>query len=122
MTDFVKNETSKKTLKTSYIPDLFSAPLHELLPSGIRTRLQLGLQDFGKKMKGYFTQEAQIIGTESRTSSPLRIPRDRKTYMNHEIEGLFPAGEGAGYAGGIISAAMDGQNVARAIAAFYKEE
>lgn len=119
VTDFANNKTSSKTLKTSYIPDLFSAPLHELLPAGIRNRLQLGLQDFGKKMKGYFTSNAQIIGTESRTSSPLRIPRDRKTYMHHEIEGLFPAGEGAGYAGGIISAAMDGQNVAKAVAAFY---
>ena len=122
MTDFVKGETSKKTLKTSYIPDLFTAPLHELLPSGIRARLQRGFQDFGKKMKGYFTENAQIIGTESRTSSPLRIPRDRKTYMHHVIEGFFPAGEGAGYAGGIISAAMDGQNVAKAVAAFYTEK
>lgn len=120
VTDFANNKLSSKTLKTSYIPDLFAAPLHELLPAGIRNRLQLGLQDFGKKMKGYFTSNAQIIGTESRTSSPLRIPRDRTTYMHREIEGLFPAGEGAGYAGGIISAAMDGQNVARAVATFYE--
>ena len=118
VTDFVENRISKKTLKTSYIPGVFSAPMHELLPSGIRYRLQEGLQEFGKKMKGYFTNQAQIIGTESRTSSPIRIPRDRQTYMHHEVEGFFPAGEGAGYAGGILSAAMDGQNVARAVAEF----
>lgn len=122
LTDFVKNKTSSETLSTSYIPGLFSAPMHELLPSGIRARLQHGLQEFGKKMKGYFTSNAQIIGTESRTSSPVKIPRNRETYMHESVEGLFPCGEGAGYAGGIISAAMDGQNVAKAVARFYGKE
>ena len=69
-------------------------------------------------MNGYFTNEAIVVGTESRTSSPIRIPRDRNTYMHPDVAGLFPSGEGAGFAGGIISAAMDGQNVARAIAAY----
>ena len=76
------------------------------------------MKAFGKQMKGYFTEEANVIGTESRTSSPLRIPRNKETYMHEDIFGLFPCGEGAGYAGGIISAAMDGQNVARAVARF----
>ena len=70
-------------------------------------------------MRGYYTNEANVIGTESRTSSPVRIPRNRITYMHEQVEGLFPCGEGAGYAGGIISAAMDGQNVAKAVARFY---
>ncbi|MDV7391456.1 hypothetical protein RZS08_08895, partial [Arthrospira platensis SPKY1] len=70
------------------------------------------------KMRGYYTEEANVIATESRTSSPIRIPRDSATFMHQETVGLFPAGEGAGYAGGIISAAMDGQNVARAVARF----
>lgn len=119
LTDFVNGKISKNLPPTSYIPGLFAAPLHELLPKGIYERLQEGVQQFGKQMKGYFTQEANVIGTESRTSSPIRIPRNRATYMHTSVEGLFPCGEGAGYAGGIISAAMDGQNVARAVARFY---
>ena len=104
---------------TSYIPGIYPAPLHQLLPLFIYQHLQKGVQDFGRKMKGYFTKEAVVIGTESRTSSPIRIPRNRETYMHEEVTGLFPCGEGAGYAGGIISAALDGQNVARAIHRFY---
>jgi hypothetical protein len=95
---------------------LYAAPLHDWLPPLIYERLRKGVQDFGQKMKGYFTQEAQVIGTESRTSSPVRIPRNSTTFMHDQLEGLFPCGEGAGYAGGIISAAMDGQNVAKAVA------
>ena len=121
MTDFVKNKNSSRTLKSSYIPGVFSAPMHELLPEGIKYRLQTGLEQFGKKMRGYFTSEAQIIGTESRTSSPIKIPRDRETFMHFDVEGLFPCGEGAGYAGGIISAAMDGQNVAKAVNRFFEK-
>ena len=79
-----------------------------------------GLKDFGKKMKGYFTEEANVIGTESRTSSPIRIPRDKETLMHNDAKGLFPCGEGAGYAGGIVSAAMDGQKVANAVKRFLK--
>ena len=89
--------------------------MHDLLPKSIYQRLRQGVQDFGRKMRGYYTQEANVIGTESRTSSPLRIPRNRETYMHEDVEGLFPCGEGAGYAGGILSAAMDGANVARAV-------
>jgi len=116
--DFVAGRLSADLPGCSYIPGLYPAPLHELLPAFLYRRLQRGVQDFGRKMKGYYTEEAVVIGTESRTSAPVRIPRDRQTYMHQQIKGLFPAGEGAGYAGGIISAAMDGQNVARAVANF----
>jgi hypothetical protein len=105
---------------SSYIPGLYAAPLHDLLPNAIAARLREAVQIFGQKMKGYYTEEANVIGTESRTSSPVRIPRDKETYMHQEVRGLFPAGEGAGYAGGIISAAMDGQNVARAVKRFLQ--
>jgi uncharacterized FAD-dependent dehydrogenase len=118
LTDFVKAQLSKDLAGTSYIPGLLSAPLHQLLPPAIYQRLQQGVQVFGRKMKGYFTAEANVIATESRTSSPVRIPRDSGSYMHQEVEGLFPSGEGAGYAGGIISAAVDGQNVAKAVARF----
>ncbi len=120
ITDFVKGRLSKDLPKTSYIPGVYSARMDQLLPPGIAKSLQTGLRAFGRKMKGYFTHEAQIVGTESRTSSPIRIPRNHKSCMHEELLGLFPCGEGAGYAGGIVSAAMDGQRVARAIAAFYK--
>ena len=120
LTDFVKGQTSKSLPDSSYIPGLYPAPLHELLPASIYQRLREGVQEFGRKMKGYYTEEANVIGTESRTSAPVRIPRDRQTYMHQQLPGLFPAGEGAGYAGGIISAAMDGQNVARAVARLLK--
>ena len=119
LTDFSRQKPSANLAETSYIPGLFSAPLYDLLPPSIYQRLQRGVRVFGKKMKGYYTAEANVIGTESRTSSPLRIPRDGQTLMHEEVAGLFPCGEGAGYAGGIISAAMDGQNVARAVARFY---
>ena len=122
LTDFVNKRLSKDLPKSSYIPGLQSAPLHELLPETIYERLSLGVQEFGRKMKGYYTEEANVIGTESRTSSPLRIPRNKLTYMHEDMEGLFPCGEGAGFAGGIISAAMDGQNVANAVAKYLEEK
>ena len=115
MTDFTKNRLSNSLNDTSYIPGLHSTKVSELLPKFISRRLQDGMRTFGKKMKGYYTETANIIGTESRTSSPVRIPRNRQTYMHEEVLGLFPCGEGAGYAGGILSAAMDGQNVAKAV-------
>ncbi|MBK8490253.1 MAG: FAD-dependent monooxygenase [Saprospirales bacterium] len=118
MTDFVAGKLSASLPPTSYIPGLLPAPLHELLPKGIYLRLAKGMEEFGRSMKGYFTEEANVIATESRTSSPVRIPRGKDNYMHVEVAGLFPAGEGAGYAGGIISAAMDGQNVAQAVARF----
>ncbi len=115
--DFVNRKVSGNLPDTSYIPGLHAAPLHTLLPPGIYDKLRQGVTAFGRKMKGYYTEEANVIGTESRTSSPVRIPRDRRTYQHPEAASLFPCGEGAGYAGGILSAAMDGQNVARAVAA-----
>jgi uncharacterized FAD-dependent dehydrogenase len=115
LTDFAEGRLSKDLPAGSYIPGLTPAPLHELLPAFIYQRLQQGVQDFGRKMRGYYTSEANVIGTESRTSSPVRIPRRPDTLMHDEVAGLFPCGEGAGFAGGIISAAMDGQNVARAV-------
>jgi len=120
MTDFVEGKVSKTLSGTSYIPGLHSAAMHELLPKEIYEVLRKGLMHFGKSMRGYMTEEANVIGTESRTSSPVRIPRDPKTLMNEQIKGFFPSGEGAGYAGGIISAAIDGQRVANQIAEFLK--
>ncbi len=120
MTDFVKDRISKDLPSTSYIPGIHEAPVHRLLPAFISRKLQKGMLYFGKKLRGYFTEEANVIGTESRTSSPIRIPRKKETLMHEDMPGLFPCGEGAGYAGGIISAAMDGQNVARAVKRFLE--
>jgi len=106
LTDFVEGNLSSTLNETSYQPGLKSSPLHSLLPKLIGSRLRKGFDAFGKKMHGYYTAEANIIGVESRTSSPVNIPR--KDNLEHpQIEGLFPCGEGGGYAGGIISAAMD---------------
>jgi len=116
VTDFVQGIQSSTLPGTSYIPGLTSAPLHDLLPSFITKNLKEALLIFNKKMKGYYTEEAQIVSPESRTSSPIKIPRDKETLMHIEIERLFPCGEGAGYAGGIISAAIDGENCAESIA------
>lgn len=111
LTDFVEGHLSNSLNESSYQPGLKSAPMHSLLPKLIGSRLRKGFEAFGQKMKGYYTQEANIIGVESRTSSPVNIPRNEK--LEHpQIEGLFPCGEGGGYAGGIISAAMDGERCA----------
>ncbi|MEO8448092.1 MAG: FAD-dependent protein, partial [bacterium] len=118
MTDFVKGKVSKDLSGTSYIPGIYSSSLDRLLPAEISERIKVALIEFGKKMRGYFTEEGILIGLESRTSSPVRIPRDKISYQHPEIKNLFPCGEGAGYAGGIISAALDGQNTARAITDF----
>ncbi len=120
LTDFAAGKISSDLSGSSYIPGLYPAPLFELMPMPIVQRLQVGVKTFGRKMKGYFTKEANVIGTESRTSSPIRIPRNKTTYMHDEVVGLFPCGEGAGYAGGILSAAMDGQNVAKAVCVYYE--
>jgi uncharacterized protein len=119
LTDFVNRKFSKDLRDTSYIPGLFSAPMHDLLPPSVYTRLRAGVLQFGKMMKGYFTENANVIGTESRTSAPVRIPRHSETLMHEGVAGLFPCGEGGGFAGGIISAAMDGQNVAKAVSRYY---
>jgi uncharacterized protein len=121
ITDFVKGNTSQSLPKSSYIPGTISLPLHELLPKNIVNGLQKSLSIFENKMRGYFTEEAQILAAETRTSSPIRVPRDNETFMHVEIQGLFPSGEGAGYAGGIVSAAIDGENCAYAIAKFIAE-
>lgn len=113
--DFVNNKLSPTLPDSSYQPGLKSAPLHTLLPEAIGKRLQLGFQEFGKKMRGYMSNEAVIVGVESRTSSPIRIPRNIETLQHPQIKGLYPCGEGAGYAGGIVSAAIDGQKCAKAI-------
>ena len=113
--DFVNGIVSPDLNETSYIPGLISAPLHKILPSFVYKRLRQGLIDIDKKMRGYKTNKANIIGVESRTSAPIKIPRDAETFCHPEIKGLYPCGEGAGFAGGIVSAAMDGQNVVKAI-------
>lgn len=115
MADFISNKLSPKLNSTSYQPGIISTPLHELLPDSITQNLQGGFQSFGKKMKGYLSNEANILGVESRTSSPVSIPRDRETLQHIKIKNLYPCGEGAGYAGGIISAAIDGERCALAI-------
>ncbi len=122
LVDFIKRKVSFDLPETSYIPGIFSAPLHELLPAWIYERLKYGIIGFDHKMKGYLHPEAVVLATESRTSSPVRIPRHVNNGMHIEVEGLFPCGEGAGYAGGIVSAAMDGQASARAVAQWIKEK
>ncbi|HLV38725.1 NAD(P)/FAD-dependent oxidoreductase [Xanthomarina sp.] len=113
LTDFVEGKLSANLNETSYQPGLQSAPLHSLLPKLIGGSLRQGFKAFGEKMHGYYTAEANVVGVESRTSSPISIPRNEN--LEHpEIEGLFPCGEGAGYAGGIVSAAMDGERCAEA--------
>lgn len=113
--DFVAGKLSAKLPKTSYIPGIYSAPVHELLPPIVADSLRKGLPLLGRKFKGFDSNEAKVLAVESRTSSPVRIPRDRETLEHVGIKGFFPCGEGAGYAGGIISAAMDGEKVAQAI-------
>lgn len=113
LTDFVEGRLSNDLNLTSYQPGLKSAPLHSLLPKIIGGRLRKGFAAFGQKMHGFYTKEANVVGVESRTSSPVNIPR--KENLEHpQIEGLFPCGEGGGYAGGIVSAAMDGERCAEA--------
>lgn len=121
LTDFLHGRLSANLPETSYIPGIYSAPLHELLPSWIARSLQRGAEQFNQKMPGYLTSEAVVIGTESRTSSPIRIPRDPITRMHPYVTGFYPVGEGAGYAGGILSAAMDGQNSAIAVAGWLRD-
>lgn len=122
LVDFVNNKLSENIPDTSYQPGVKSAPLHQLLPADIGKPLQIAFKEFGKKMparlggKGYYTNEAVVVGVESRTSSPVRIPRDKETLQHPQIKGLYPCAEGAGYAGGIVSAAIDGEKCAEQIA------
>jgi len=116
MVDFVENRLSTTLPQNSYLPGTKSTMLNEILPGWINERLRKALPAFGRKMKGYYTNEAILVGVESRTSSPVKIPRDKETLQHPDVKGLFPCGEGAGYAGGIISAAIDGINCALAVA------
>lgn len=116
MTDFVKGKVSDTLPENSYIPGVKSVDLRDVLPAAVHTRLGEAFKAFGKKIRGYYTEDAILVATESRTSSPVRIPRDATSLMHPQITGLYPCGEGAGYAGGIVSAAMDGERVAEAIA------
>jgi len=116
MADFYDRKASATLPANSYLPGLRSIALTEVLPDLIEERLRVALKAFGHKMKGYFTNEAVVVATESRTSSPVRIPRDTSTLAHPQAENLYPCGEGAGYAGGIVSAAMDGEKVATIIA------
>lgn len=112
MTDFINKKLSSTLPDCSYQPGIKSVPLHEMLPYDISFRLKEGIKAFGQKMKGYLTEEAVLVGVESRTSSPVRIPRNNETLQHPQVQGLYPCGEGAGYAGGIISAAIDGERCA----------
>jgi uncharacterized FAD-dependent dehydrogenase len=114
--DFCSNKVSANLPDASYLPGLHSAPLNEVLPHFVHRTLQEGFKAFGKKMKGYYTNDAVVVATESRTSSPVRIPRDADRLYHPQIKNLYPCAEGAGYAGGIVSAAMDGQKLAQQIA------
>jgi hypothetical protein len=116
MADFIAGRLSTDLPDTSYAPGIHSSRIDQLLPKPISRRLQEGFKDFGKKYRGFVTNEACLIGAETRTSSPLRIPRDAERLQHITIKGLFPCGEGAGYAGGIVSAAIDGERCAQAVA------
>jgi len=119
MTDFTNNKISASLPACSYVPGLTSATVAEVFPSALAKILQKGFPELGKKMKGYYTREAVIVATESRTSSPVRIPRDPEMLSHPQLKNLFPCGEGAGYAGGIMSAAMDGERVAAMITRIF---
>lgn len=116
MTDFATGKLSATLPDCSYLPGLKSCPLGDVLPKEVADALQKAVVTFGKKMKGYYTEEAVLVATESRTSSPVRIPRDRETLQHTQVRGLYPCAEGAGYAGGIVSAAIDGERCAEACA------
>jgi uncharacterized protein len=114
--DFCEGKVSASLPGSSYIPGLHSLPVHGILPQFVSARLRKAFRVFGTSMKGYYTNDAIVTAVESRTSTPVKIPRDASTLEHPEIRGLYPCGEGAGFAGGIVSAAMDGERVARTIA------
>ena len=121
MTDFVASRPSRDLPPTSYAPGIHPARIDRLLPKGIARRLQKGFEEFGRKQRGFLTDKAVLIGDETRTSSPVRVPRDGETMVHITLTGLYPCGEGAGYAGGIVSAANDGERCAEAAAATLKK-
>ena len=116
VTDFLAGKDSLDLPKTSYFPGIIPSRIDQIMPEWITNRLRRGLDIFGKQMRGYITEECNLIGFETRTSSPIRIPRDKWTFQHPEISGLYPCGEGAGFAGGIVSAALDGMRCAEAAA------
>jgi len=120
LVDFVASRASSSLPPCSYPPGVVASPLHQWLPEPIRRRLQAGFKAFGTSIKGFLTNDAVVVGVESRTSSPVRIPRDSRTLQHASLPGLFPSGEGAGYAGGIVSCAVDGERVGAAVAGFLK--
>ena len=122
MADFVNNRLSYDLPKSSYAPGIISSPLHFWMPSFVSKRLQEGFKTFGKNAHGFLTNEATLIAMETRTSSPVRIVRDRETLMHVRIQGLFPCGEGAGYAGGIVSAGVDGERCAEMCVEYLKQQ
>lgn len=122
MTDFVASRPSTSLPSTSYAPGIHPARIDKLLPKSIASRLQKGFEEFGRKQKGFLTSEATLIGDETRTSAPVRVPRDPQTLVSESIPGLYPCGEGAGYAGGIVSAAIDGERCAEALHQRLRQE
>ena len=120
VSDFVAGRASGSLPACSYVPGIVPSRLDEWMPSFMSSRLREAIRVFDKRMHGYLTSEAVVVGVESRTSTPVRVPRDKQSLMHPEVEGLFPAGEGAGYAGGIISAALDGERIAEAIVEYVK--
>ena len=119
LTDFVNRQVSSTLPASSYQPGMTSVAMDEVLPPAIANRLRYAFRQFDRKMRGYLTEEAVILGVESRTSAPVRIPRDKETLEHVSLSRLFPAGEGAGYAGGIVSAAIDGERCAEMIGRIY---
>lgn len=115
MLDFVKGRLSADLPQSSYTPGVIASPLHFWMPKFISSRLREGLELFGRNARGFLTNDAMLIASETRTSSPVRIPRDRELLVHPTIPGFYPCGEGAGFAGGIVSAAMDGERCAEAL-------
>ena len=118
--DFLADRESGDLPRVSYVPGVVSVRLSTVLPERVNAALQNGVQLFGEQMPDFLIPEAVLVGVESRTSSPVRIPRDPQRLHHPQLEELFPCGEGAGFAGGIVSAAMDGQRIARAVGEFVK--
>jgi uncharacterized FAD-dependent dehydrogenase len=118
MADFVNGRLSSDLPKSSYAPGLIASPLHFWMPKFISSRLKDGFLAFGRQAHGFLTNEAVMIGVETRTSSPVRIVRQNETLQHVRLQGLFPCGEGAGYAGGIVSAGVDGERCAEMCAAY----
>ena len=120
MVDFTRKKLSYDLPVTSYSPGIISSPLHFWMPKFISERLSKGFEMFGRSSRGFLTNDAVMIAVETRTSAPVRIVRDNETLQHVTVEGLFPCGEGAGYAGGIVSAGVDGERCAEAVAAFMR--